>query len=335
MQKNLSKKKYFEALFSNEEIALAPATILLEKLAILPSKLYRYRPINDFLKDILIKDIAYLSPAHDFNDPYDSGLTLNYTKNFSAKMKETIIEEFCKKTLHLFDDKDFHQYSNEINTLLEEVPLEHFGFILGGAFSQDKLKKENNIERLENKIQIMVDDLSESYTEYLAKLNALYQSSVYAVCFTETNDNILMWSHYAQNHQGICIEYDFSTLEFTSKILNRLSPVKYTNKLFDMEDYPDKNPIEKTTLASLSKFDCWAYEKEWRIISHLKEEQRFQLNKPTAIIFGTKTSDKHKEWISKICEERGISIKQAELDRREYKLLIEEKPIEKMAHLLE
>lgn len=26
-------------------------------------------------------------------------------------------------------------------------------------------------------------------------------------CFSETEDNILMWSHYADNHQGICLRF--------------------------------------------------------------------------------------------------------------------------------
>ena len=28
-------------------------------------------------------------------------------------------------------------------------------------------------------------------------------------CFTTKNDNTLLWSHYADEHQGICLEFDF------------------------------------------------------------------------------------------------------------------------------
>lgn len=27
-------------------------------------------------------------------------------------------------------------------------------------------------------------------------------------CFSETNDNILMWSHYSNKHEGICLGFD-------------------------------------------------------------------------------------------------------------------------------
>ena len=108
----------------------------------------------------------------------------------------------------------------------------------------------------------------------------------------------------------------------TSRTIQSLSPVKYTNELFDTNDYSNRTPIDKIQLAALSKFDSWEYENEWRLISFIKEEQRFQLIKPTAVIFGTKTLKENKEWISKICEERGIPTKQAELSRTEYKLHI-------------
>ena len=29
-------------------------------------------------------------------------------------------------------------------------------------------------------------------------------------CFTTKHDNFLMWSHYADNHRGVCLEFDFS-----------------------------------------------------------------------------------------------------------------------------
>lgn len=68
-------------------------------------------------------------------------------------------------------------------------------------------------------------------------------------CMTETYDNILMWSHYANSHKGICIEYDVKKLLTQKNAFNYyIYPVIYgkvrlkdygydINKLiYDMEE---------------------------------------------------------------------------------------------------
>jgi len=327
MTNSISKERYFELLFTNKEEEHHLATLLIEKHNILPKKLYRYRPINGFLQDTLENDIAFLSSALNFNDPYDSGLTVSYSQNIEEYVREMVLEDFCKSTLQYFDNKNFDDYLNEIKMTLSDVSLDYLGFVLGGSFSQEPMIKARNIEVISNKIHSALNELKSIQNDFIGKLSVIFQSKIYAACFTECHDNILMWSHYAQNHEGICIEYDFNSLPIPSLIVDRLSPVKYTDKLFNKDDYLLKDPINIATLASLSKYECWSYEKEWRIISPLIEEQYFQLNKPTAVIFGTKTPQDDKVWISEICQKRGIPIKQAELDRTEYKLHIKETPI--------
>lgn len=317
MYDTTSKDKYFKILFSQEEKENHLALLTLAKLDILPPRLYRYRPITEHLADTLKNDTAFLCPAYNFNDPYDSGLTVDYETHLN-RIKEKVLLDFCTSFIHLFPKRSFEDVFNEIKTIFNDVPLKHLGRLLGNSLNQDEII----IQDLISKIEYMTEQTKDTYEDYVKSLSELSQSTAYVACFTETHDNILMWSHYAQNHEGICIEYDFSRLEYTSRTIQTLSPVKYTNKLFDINDYSNRTPIDKIQLAALSKFDCWEYENEWRLISFIKEEQRFQLIKPTAVIFGTKTSKENRESISKICEERGIPTKQAELSRTEYKLHI-------------
>lgn len=312
------KEEYFNLLFALEEGPNHLAELTLLKLDILPQKLYRYRPINEFLEDTLKNDIAFLNQANSFNDPYDSGLTVDYNETYLNKIKESVLIEFCKKYHYLIPDQTFDSFLSEVQTLTRDVPLKYLGYLLGKTLSQD----ENVIEDIDSKISFFIEQTYDIYENHVKELHDKYQSTVYAACFSETNDNILMWSHYAQFHAGICIEYDFSNINYTSRLLLTLSPVKYSNELFDMNRYSKRKPIDKIQLATLSKYDCWKYENEWRLISILKEEQRFKLNKPTAVILGTKISEVDKIWISKLCAERDIPVKQAVLDRTQYKLHI-------------
>lgn len=81
-----------------------------------------------------------------------------------------------------------------------------------------------------------------------------------ACCLSEVRDSILMWSHYANEHKGICIGFD------TSKSMFKLAwQVEYLNEFPVVSRPSDSNDtLLKKTL--LSKAACWAYEKEWRII---------------------------------------------------------------------
>lgn len=78
-------------------------------------------------------------------------------------------------------------------------------------------------------------------------------------CFSEEKDNILMWSHYASYHTGICFGIRPPQM--------RLAPGK--NALCWSVDYRDERlPIEhpqKNEIA-LRKAKAWEYEKEWRVV---------------------------------------------------------------------
>jgi len=86
-------------------------------------------------------------------------------------------------------------------------------------------------------------------------------------CFSDVNDSILMWSHYADEHKGICIGFD------AKKSLFRFAwQVKYQAEFPIVRRPTDSDEIllDKTLLT---KADCWSYEKEWRIIRRTVTEQ--------------------------------------------------------------
>ena len=74
-----------------------------------------------------------------------------------------------------------------------------------------------------------------------------------------------MWSHYADGHRGICLEFDTSC-----DLFDKVYEVSYS------DEYPAMNPIELVLTKDpdsidrealkplLTKYKCWEYEKEWR-----------------------------------------------------------------------
>tara|TARA_R110001583_G_scaffold78533_3_gene212815 strand:- start:250 stop:1092 length:843 start_codon:yes stop_codon:yes gene_type:complete len=93
------------------------------------------------------------------------------------------------------------------------------------------------------------------------------------VSFSETRDSILMWSHYADNHKGIVIEFDpahkfFDNNPATSRKLGRVSYRKERLKSLPYR-WNEIFPESDKTRIYLEKADEWIYEKEYRLICDL------------------------------------------------------------------
>lgn len=82
---------------------------------------------------------------------------------------------------------------------------------------------------------------------------------------SEPVSNILMWSHYADSHRGMCLEYHFS-----NKFMNQTSDDAVLH--FRKVNYgPDALSIKSeqmtTDIGLLRKCNAWEYENEVRLIS--------------------------------------------------------------------
>ena len=93
------------------------------------------------------------------------------------------------------------------------------------------------------------------------------------VSFSETNDNLLMWSHYADNHRGIVVTFDTSH-DFFKKDGSKsreLGRVHYRKDRMKALPQRLKNGFHMadSTRIYFEKSDEWIYEKEHRLISDL------------------------------------------------------------------
>lgn len=76
-------------------------------------------------------------------------------------------------------------------------------------------------------------------------------SFIGALSLSDTFDNLLMWSHYANTHEGFVIEFDkshpyFSNESFESKNLSVLGKVRYSTDFKILTDM-DLNNLSVTT----------------------------------------------------------------------------------------
>nr|WP_034332222.1 DUF2971 domain-containing protein [Herbaspirillum sp. B39] len=102
--------------------------------------------------------------------------------------------------------------------------------------------------------------------------------------FSETARSMLMWSHYAADHKGLCFQF-FLPVGFEE--IQTLLPVEYGTKMKEIEF---RNKQEEHINAFRFKSVEWRYEQEWRIIKPNSARSILKLppNMIKAVIFGAK-----------------------------------------------
>lgn len=121
-------------------------------------------------------------------------------------------------------------------------------------------------------------------------------------CFSQSDSKLLMWSHYADSHKGVCLTFDIQKdLDF----FRNPYKVSYPDEYPIVDPFKDNERKElKVFLATKSKE--WAYEEEIRIIKESNYMPEFRGNikfSPkalTEIKFGYKTSEEQMRTIKNL-----------------------------------
>lgn len=155
-------------------------------------------------------------------------------------------------------------------------------------------------------------------------------------CFSESDDSLLMWAHYAHNHRGICVEYDW--LE-TNRVLSfSVVPVIYSKERVRFDSFDPQNigkDALKLLLCSLtSKSPEWSYEREWRIIREQKAcGDKWNIDKkgalldmipPSSIILGCAAQPEFEREVTEYCFSNRVNLYKMQKDPIQYRLIKKE-----------
>jgi hypothetical protein len=166
--------------------------------------------------------------------------------------------------------------------------------------SLDNLANQNRIERRRLK-SIPLKAKVEALKYEWRKQRMNYGIS----CFSKTFKEILMWSHYSDKHQGVCIGFLIDAMKFLQNGFYAFA-VEY-NKEFVSLPYSDnsmENGLE-TIMQYLSlKADFWTYEQEIRLVNvdyfskYKNEFFKFtDFAEIKEVYFGIKTNKRNKDLI--------------------------------------
>ena len=146
--------------------------------------------------------------------------------------------------------------------------------------------------------KIIIRKFKDFYKPLINKEINTLRKKIPITCFNTNPLNILMWSHYANHHKGLMLEFRIPK-DFSEKLLP--IPVNYSNKfpiiqmtisqLKEISETDTSNinydVIEK---ALLRKSDCWTYEKEYRAFGSEDDPLLIKYNPSilSSVIIGTK-----------------------------------------------
>jgi len=140
-------------------------------------------------------------------------------------------------------------------------------------------------------------------------------------CFSEKKDSILLWSHYADNHKGICVKFK----KDIEDIATMTGKVQYRKK-YERASFFDQSGVCVYHLV-FTKSNEWKYENEIRCLRMLDNgKTEFDIKHITEIIFGCKTNKVDIQKIKKLIRNlklEHIKFSQAKQTKSSFKLKFE------------
>jgi hypothetical protein len=188
-----------------------------------PQTIYKYESFSAQSLQNLKSQSIYFGSPLGFNDPYDCALKAGVAYPTDEEIENLRIN-----------------YSNNA-----DIPSE-----LRKEFLETSTDELRNI--IVNSAHVMVDKQSE-----------LFLKERGVSCFSERNNDLLMWSHYGGRYRGFCL--GFST---------KYSPFSNIRKVIYKEEMPKINAVDALLHDNYdqvldlfyTKSKSWNYEKEWRCL---------------------------------------------------------------------
>jgi hypothetical protein len=210
-------------------------------------------------------------------------------------------------------------------------------FVIEGTLEQRRAKLKAIIKRNSppnltwKQHQRTLETLMRAPDEELLQIgrNSLtgFRETAGVCCFAGKPDNRLMWSHYAKDHTGVCLQ--FERVRDHRVFLHAFS-VKYDDKFPIVNWINDEEMQAQISTLLFAKDPAWKYEYESRIVA-VEQGGKFLHFEPEAlcrIVLGCRVTADVVATVEELLAERAarnlppIGIYRAEMHESEYRLVI-------------
>jgi hypothetical protein len=224
--------------------------------------LYKYRSLSgcssQFVERLLLNSELYFPRPKEFNDPFDCCPASSFNST-QDELAAYIDGLYRRQMPHLSRAERRRQVSITCKNLLCKCKDE-----------RDQI------------VKLVIEE---------------HVNSAGVLSLSAKHDNILMWSHYADSHRGVCFRFKASS---TTPFFARAQPVIYQSARPVLNPIRD-NPDKQVDAALLTKAELWSYEDEWRIVEHDQGPgvQNFPAELLDAVILGACISSEDRQKLLK------------------------------------
>ena len=246
--------------------------------------LYKYFGINEFLFSTLKDNKIWFSNPNSFNDPFDCNVKCKYLEDL---MFQERIHNDLRDVFNSVDNNESYFRERKISLTIAD---------------SHETKRKEETRRLNQELHDTVDKTGVS-------------------CFSEKMDSILMWSHYTEDHKGVCLQFNPSDKLFSEKC----------ERMIYVDEFPniDSKRIinEPNNFLFFTKSNEWRYESEVRVIKDSNSLHSFSPKSLIAIYFGVNCDPddvkKIKDIINNHSQYENVSFHKMNLSTEGFKLLPE------------
>ena len=247
--------------------------------------LYKYGKLNDHSEALFTTPTIWFSPPALLNDPFECRPWFTFEGN-----REQIVQSIAR---------GLRQYNPDMTP--DNATAHAVSIFLEGRHRDPKTW----------------EGLRQDVLATLGQRIGLY-------CMSRNNDSILMWSHYAQDHRGYCLEFEATNY---TPVFGASQEVQYGAD-FPVVDFFNTPKEKQVDLVFLTKFNGWSYEKEWRILDHESGPgiHEYPPELLQGIIFGLRMPEADRATIRGWVKKRGHGVKfyEVEQDNRQFKIVVKE-----------
>jgi len=218
------------------------------------------------------------------------------------------------------NDRIFYPLPDSFNDPFDTQCSFRQKYTFSQSTNENTLKKVFPDENLEDISAFTKKDLTKQINSFKRKLQ-----NYGILSLAENAKDILMWSHYSEDHKGLCIEFERNAE-------NELGDKEKTRKVNYTKNYPSlssksllsKKDTEKNLMRVLyTKSKHWSYEKEWRMFTPNGSMSYPIPGKIKSITFGVRTSNIDIDVIKQLVSGKSINLYKAVLKENEFGIKLE------------
>ena len=262
-----------------------------------PARLHKYRKLTACTLDMVVADKLHFADPSTFNDPLDTRPSVDddVSSVELSRVLRILIEQRTRAEMQA-GAKALKVKNPRMRDWIEK----HSRRQADMRIAQIKYNASYHDDNYETELRSLLRDYME------AELLRRYEKGI--VSLAERNNCPLMWSHYGDQHRGICLGYSVpekSTVDVQQVAYGGARLVKASD-VGAMLNGDDEARARVDAAVMLRKAESWSYEQEWRLIGPRETEgSPLELEE---IIFGMKCEDSAKYTVMKALEGRSGSV---------------------------